>query len=292
MEKYYKSSGKFSSIFILYFLLISVIVFPILGLIYAYCIWYIPFIYINFFITMIFGFLIGFVIAQFVIKKGKVRNPSLGFIIGLTGAFLAMYFHWTIWIDLVINARETFGSNKVGITVSNIDFLQTFSLLFRPDLVFGYIGQVNEYGTWGIRGATVSGTFLWLIWFVELIIVIAIASFLPYLEAKKPFSESTNSWYEEIVLPAFGYIENKQQIITDISQSNYTNFDFLSKNINNKTDNHSIFTLYKSKSGKNYLSIDNKTSKIDKKDNISFDNEQIVEYIVINSEFSKMLTDK
>lgn len=292
MEKYYKPSGKFSSIFILYFLLVSVIAFPILGLVYAYCIWYIPFVYINLFITIGFGFLVGFVIAYFVIEKGKVRNPFLGFIIGLAGALLALYLHWAIWIDLVINAGESYGSNKVGITVSNIDFLQVFSLIFRPDLVFEYIGQVNEYGTWGIRGATVSGTFLWIIWFIEFIIVIAISGFLPYLEAKKPFSESTNSWYEEVVLSAFGYIENREQIITSIAQSNYEGFTSLSKEVNSEEDSHSIFTLYKSKSGKNYLSIDNKTSKTDNKGNISFDNDLIVEYIAINSEFSKILLDK
>ena len=292
MENYYKPSGKFSSIFILYFLLVTAIAFPILGLIYAYCIWYIPFVYINLFITIGFGFLVGFVISLIVIKRGKVRNPILGLIIGLAGGLLALYFHWAICLDLVINAGESYGSKRIGITVSNIDFLQTFSLIFRPDLVFQFIGEANEYGTWGIRGATVTGTFLWIIWLIEFIIVVAISGFLPYLEAKKPFSESTNSWYEETVLPAFSYIENKQHIITSITQSNHADFESLSKEVNKEEDSHSIFTLYISKSGKNYLSIDNKTSKTDNKGNVTFDNDQIVEFIAINRELSKLLLDK
>ncbi|CAI2767931.1 hypothetical protein [Flavobacterium collinsii] len=292
MEKYYKPSGKFSLIFILYFLLISITAFPILALIYAYCIWYIPFVYIRFFITIGFGLLVGVVILQFVIKKGKVRNPLLGFTIGFVGAFLALYFHWTIWIDLVIKAGESQDSNNVGILVSNIDFRQVFSLIFRPDLVFEYISQINEYGMWSIKGAMVNGTFLWVIWLIEISIVVAISGILPYLETKKPFSESTNSWYEEVVLPALGHIENKQQMIVDISQSNFANFDFLIKNISNKKDSHSIFTLYKSKSGKNYLSIENKTLKIGNKGKIRFDTDQVVEYIAISSEFSKILVDK
>ncbi len=216
----------------------------------------------------------------------------MGFIIGLAGAFLALYFHWAIWIDLVINAGESYGSNRIGITVSNIQFLQVFSLIFRPDLVFEYINQVNGYGTWGIRGATVSGTFLWIIWAIEFIIVVAISGFLPYLEAKKPFSESNNSWYEEIILPPFNYIENQQQIITDVLAGNRDIFDLLNKNVDSEKDSHSVFTLYRSKSGKNYLSIDNKTSKIDSKGNIKFDSNQIVEYIAVNSELSKLLLDK
>ncbi|RUT68109.1 hypothetical protein D0817_22550 [Flavobacterium cupreum] len=292
MEKYYKPSGKFSLIFILYFFLVSVTAFPVLGLIYAYCIWYIPFVYINFFITLGFGFLIGFVVALFVIKKGKVRNPLLGFFIGLTAAFLALYLHWAIWIDLVINAGESYGSDRIGITVSNIEFLQVFSLIFRPDLVLEYISQVNENGTWGIRGATASGAFLWVVWSIEFIIVITISGFLSYLEAKKPFSESTNSWYEEITLPALSYIEDQQQMIADIVASNHTSFDLLSKDIDSEVDSHSVFTLYKSKSGKNYLSVDNKTSKVDDKGNVKFDSDEIVEYIAINSELSKLLLNK
>lgn len=292
MDKYYKPSGRFSLIFILYFLLVSITAFPILGLIYAYCIWYIPFVYINFFITMGFGFLVGFIIAVFVIKKGKVRNPLLGLFIGLLGAFLALYIHWAIWIDLVINAGKSYGSNRIGVTVSNIQFLQVFSLIFQPDVVFKYIIQVNEYGTWGIRGATVSGAFLWLIWAIELVIVVAISGFVTYLDAKKPFSESTNSWYDEIILPAFGFIENKQQIIADILTGNSDNLELLSKDVDSKKDNHSIFTLYKSKSGTSYLSIENKTSKLDNKDNITFDTDQVVEYIAVNAQLSKILLDK
>ncbi|MFB9080343.1 hypothetical protein ACFFLS_19605 [Flavobacterium procerum] len=292
MDKFYKPSGKFSPTFILCFLLASFIAFPVLGLIYAYCIWYIPFVYINFFITIGFGFLVGFVLSWLVIKKGKVRNPFLGFIIGLVGALVALYLHWAIWIDLVINAGESYGDQKLGFTVSNIEFLQVFSLILRPDLVFDYIGQVNQYGTWGIRSATISGTFLWVIWAIEFLIVVGISCFLPYLEAKKPFSESTNSWYEEVVLPAFSYIENRNQILAALLANNNEGFDGLSSGVDKKEESHSVFTLYKSKSGKNYLSVENKTSVVDDKGNISFDSDQIVEYILINNDLSKLLSEK
>lgn len=289
MTEYYKPSGKFSPTFLLYFFLVSVLAFPILGLIYAYCIWYIPFIYINFFITLGFGILVSLAISVFVVKKGKVRNPILALIIGILGGMLALYFHWSVWIDLVINAGESYGSNRIGITVSNIEFLQVFSLIFQPALVFEYICKVNDYGTWGISGATVSGSLLWVIWAIEFIMVIAISGFLPYLEAKKPFSESTNSWYEEFLLPSLTYIENKEQIIVDIEQSNHAGFEFLNKDIDSDTDDHSIFTLYKSQSGKNYLSIENKTSKTDNKGKIDFDNDKFVEYIAIDGQLSNLL---
>ena len=160
MTQFYKPSGKFSPSFILFFLLVSLIAFPLLGLIYAYCIWYIPFIYINFFITLGFGFLVALCVNKVVIRKGKVRNPFLALFIGFFAGIVALYFHWSVWIDLVINAAESYGSDRIGVTVSNIEFLQVFSLIFQPSTVFEYIGMVNEFGTWGIRGSTVSGVFL------------------------------------------------------------------------------------------------------------------------------------
>ena len=292
MKQFYKPSGKFSFSFILYFILVSVIVFPLLGLLYAYCIWYIPFIYINFFITLGFGFLVAFCLNKLVIKKGKVRNPVLAVTIGFVAALIALYFHWSIWIDLVINAGESYGSDRIGITLSNIKFLQVFSLIFQPSLVFEYINNVNEFGTWGIRGATVSGTFLWIIWAIELVMVVGVSCFLPYLESKKPFSESTNSWYDEIVLPALTFVEDKEQLISDIISNNLSGFDFLNKDVKSESESHSIFTLYKSKSGKNYLTIENKMSSLNSKGKIEFKADEFIEYILIDSQLSKILSDK
>ena len=91
MTQFYKPSGKFSPSFILFFLLVSLIAFPLLGLIYAYCIWYIPFIYINFFITLGFGFLVALCVNKVVIRKGKVRNPILALFIGFFAGNVALF---------------------------------------------------------------------------------------------------------------------------------------------------------------------------------------------------------
>ena len=292
MTKYYKPSGKFSPLFLLYFVTVSLTAFPILGMIYAYCIWYIPFIYINFFITVGFGFLVGLVISKFIIKSGKVRNPILALIIGVFSGIVALYLHWSVWIDLVINAGKSYGSDRIGITVSNIEFLQVFSLILQPNLVFEYINEVSKYGTWGIRSATVSGTFLWVIWAIEFVIVIVLTSFLAYLQSKKPFSESTNSWYKEFLLPAFNFIEDKEQLIVDINNSNKSAIEILSKVIDVHTESHSLFKLYRSQSGKNYLSVENVASRINVKGNIVLDSEEFITHISIDGQLSRILLDK
>lgn len=94
MSNYYKPSGKFSPISFVYLLLLCAIAMPILATIYAYLIWYIPFVYINFLITAGLGFAIGIAVWQIVIKLGKVRNYGLAILLALIAALAAYYFQW------------------------------------------------------------------------------------------------------------------------------------------------------------------------------------------------------
>jgi len=169
---YYKPSGKFAISSLLYFFILSIIAFPILGLIYAYCIWYIPFFYINFLIAAGFGFIVGLLVNTIVIGKGKVRNTPLALLFGLLSGFIALYFHWAVWVDLVINAGESYGNSRIGVTVSNIKILQVFELALQPNVLFEIIGEIHKTGTWGIKGSTVSGTPLTIIWIIEILIVV------------------------------------------------------------------------------------------------------------------------
>ena len=291
MANYYKPSGKFSPVSLIYFILVSLTVLPLLGLIYAYCIWYIPFIYINFLIAAAFGALISVIINKTVIKMGKVRNVTLSLLLGLTGGLIALYFHWAVWVDLVINAGESYGSSKIGITVSNIKVLQVFSLASEPGTLLHLIKEINSTGTWGIRSSTVSGTFLWIIWLIEFLIIVGISSLMSMLASKKPYCEIGDIWFKEKILPAFSYIENKEKMISDLEKTNNNSFDDLIK-VESTEQSHSIFTLYTSQNAENYLSIENKTAKTDSKGKIDFDNDEFIEYISINNQLCKVLLEK
>jgi len=255
LDNYYKPTGNFSPISLVYFLLLSFIALPILGLVYSYCIWYIPFVYINFFITAGFGFVVGLIINIVVIVKGKVRNVTLSFILGLSSGLIALYFHWAIWADLVINAGESY----IVFTVSNIKISQAFSLATNPSLLFSFINEINEVGNWGIFGLTVSGTFLSIIWIIELIIIVGLATLIPFQMSKKPFSEMENNWCKETVLPAFNYVEDKAKMISDLEKSNNNSLDNLAS-VEDMEQDHSVFTLYTSRHNENYLTIENAKS--------------------------------
>lgn len=291
MANYYQPSGKYSPSAFIYFLIIALIALPILGLIYAYAIWYIPLIYVNFIIAGGFGFAVGWLINKFVIGRGKVRNTKLAILFGVLSGLIALYFHWAVWMDLVLNAGESIGSERIGITVSNIKILQVFSLATNPSSLFELIGLVNETGTWGIRGGTVSGTFLSVIWIIELLIVVIVATLIPIGTSREPFCEIDNNWFSKTILPAFNVIADKSQMKTALENSQPQVFDDITK-VENTDQHHSIFTLYTSEKGENYLSIENKIAQQKDDGKIEFKDDQVVEYISISKSLVDALNGK
>ncbi len=292
MKPYYKPSGKFSPSSILFFLLITLTAFPLLGLIYAYCIWYIPIIYVNFLLTAAFGFGIGFLLRWVVIRKGKVRNIPLAILFGVLGGVIALYFHWAVWVDLVINAGESYGNNRIGITVSNIKILQVFGLAISPGLLFELIGEINAVGTWGFRGLPVSGAFLAVIWIIELLIVVGLSVLFPLGAVKEPFSEKSGTWLEEHQLPPFKYLFEKEQMIALLEKSSLEAFNSVTKT-DNLAEDHSLFTLFSSEeeTDYNYLSVENKLVKPNDDGKLEFDSEDVVQYIYLSPEMTTKLLE-
>lgn len=291
MVKYYTLSGKFNPLSFFYFTGISLIILPLIGLLYAYAIWYIPFIYINFIIAAVIGFVIGFLISHAVVKFGKVRNASLTIGFSLLAGLIALYFHWAVWIDLVLNAGESYGSSRIGVTVSNIKILQTFNLALDPTTLFQIIGEVNKYGTWGFGSTTVSGIFLSIIWIVEAVIIVGIAVITPINSTKKPFCELGNEWFKAKTLTPFKYIENRPKMIKNLENSNPEAFSELIVT-ENLEDSHSLFTLYSSNHNENYLTINSRRAKINSKKELEFEDNEFVEYIYLNNEMTKALLSK
>ena len=290
MDTYYKASGKFAPSSIIYLLLISITALPILGLIYAYAAWYIPLPYINFLITAGFGFLIGLLV-NFIIKKGKVRNSMIALIFGLLAGIIGLYFHWAVWVDLVINAGESYGNSRIGVTVSNIKILDVFILAANPVQLFELIGEINQYGTWGIKGMVPTGTLLYVLWAVELLIVVVISSMLPFIRAKQPFCEKSVAWFEEKELTPLSFIAEPNTMKTSLENKETNIFDTITLAENVEGD-HSIFTLYSSKHNENYISIENKKAKLDDKGKLDFDNNLFVEYISIDATLKEALISK
>lgn len=282
MNNYYTPSGKFSPMAFVYLLLACVLVMPILGGIYAYAVWYIPIIYLNFLVTLVFGFVISFV-TKYVISLGKVRNFGLALAISAIIFLVAYYIHWAFWIDLVLNAGESYGNKRIGITLSNVNLSEVFTLIINPFGLFGLISEVNSVGTWGLRGFTPTGIILALFWLVELGIIAFMAVFAPASKAKEPFNELTNEWFKSEDVPLLSYIEETSAFKKEAEQGNWQE---LLPQITKEEDaakNQSLFRLFRS-GNEFYLSVTNKKAEVNDKGEVKFNDDEFIQYLRINKE--------
>src|SRR5215475_2687035 len=90
---FYVHSGKFGVHGPLMALFAGAVLGYPLGIAYSYLIKWIPFIYLNFLITLGYGFGFGFV-TLYCMKSGKVRNVLVAMLTGLAVGGLAWYFSW------------------------------------------------------------------------------------------------------------------------------------------------------------------------------------------------------
>lgn len=285
MAQYYTSSGKVGPMAFVYWILAALIALPILALIYAYAIWYIPIPYINFIITAGFGMLIGVAIAFLVISLGKVRNKMWATIFVLFGALTALYIHWAVWVDLVINISGTVGGDRIGIATSNIKMGQVINLILQPGTLFELMKEINAVGVWGIKGGTVSGGFLTFIWVVELLLATIVALAVGVGQASKPFCEHENKWFDETDLAPAGHIGDSMAFEKALASGDMDQLNEMIKPAGNiKEEHHAKITIYDAASGENFVTVENEIAKKDSKGEISFNTESVTRYLKVNQE--------
>jgi len=233
---FYKRSGKFSSMFFVYFLLGVAISIPILAVAYIYLNHYIPFIYANIFIAIGCGVGLGAVVG-FAGKYGKVRNMALMVIFAFIAMVVLKYVQWAVYIPLIFtNIYEvwemTFVERK----------LEAIFLLTRPLYVFEGAEIINEFGVWGLGtnvSTAVTGIPLLLVWVAEFIILTASAILTANYFISNPFSEETGAWYStyDHTISA-GVPEHLDSIKQDME---YGKFDSLLEQIRQHNENPDTF---------------------------------------------------
>lgn len=290
MNSYYTPSGRYSPTSLVFLLILCSTAFPILGGLYTYAIWYIPFIYVNFLVTAAFAFGIGFLMNKLVFRLGKVRNLKLAVFLTVFGAVAAMYAHWVVWADLIINSTEVMGTERMGIVKSSTNLDQLLPIAAHPGLLFDLMVEVNEYGTWGLFNATVSGLFLWIIWALEAIIVVVGSIMFSVGQAKQPFCERSDKWFKERQLPAMSSIISKEDLVEELEQGKDQILStlFLHDIVVDNTS-YSQFTVFSSDHDENYLSVQNMKKVVDNKGEVKYDEDPIIELISISPKTLKLL---
>ncbi|MDP5238768.1 hypothetical protein Q9Q94_04470 [Uliginosibacterium sp. 31-16] len=183
---YYQPSGKLPVKTLPAFLLTAACAVP-LGWLYAWLIWHIPLVYINFLITLGFGGAMA-VAMMMALDHGHCRNPLLATLGGLAVGLLGWYAQWAAWLGFVLADS--------GLAPGWLD------LLSRPHAVWDLAWRVNETGAWSLRNSSeaVSGIWLDIVWGVEALILLGLPMFGARSQATTPFSETAGLWFEKVEL--------------------------------------------------------------------------------------------
>jgi hypothetical protein len=219
MFQTYTPSGNFSPVFLLWLVLSLLIIF-IAGVLYGLGLDWIPIVYVSFLLTLGMGWLSGG-ISQRVIKHGKVRNRAIALAIAVTlvlGSLAAKfafqyYSEYQAQIVLVEQMRLEDLTVDNGNRLSPEDF-EDFKEEFKRAAINSYTFSEHlksrvkrgwNLGKGGRNGMPISGGFVYLVWLIEAGLMLFVSVPTALSAAKQPFAEQLDAWADEsevvLVLP-------------------------------------------------------------------------------------------
>lgn len=177
-HSFYRHSGKFGVHGPLIALAVAAILGLPLGILYGYLIKWIPFIYLNLFITIGYGCAFGFA-TSWLLRWAKVRNSAIALITGIAVGVIAWFLAWNGFVHAMLDDAP-----------ASISLGQLRKLM----------GFLYENGSWGLTrgGGAVTGIPLALVWFVEAVMIIGAAAMLSFAWISgTPFCETHLCWFDE-----------------------------------------------------------------------------------------------
>ncbi len=201
---YYTHSGHIGVVGPPFMTVVGFVSAVVLGAVYGYLVWYNPFIYINFFATLIYGGLCGAAVGL-AAKYAKVRSGWFVALFGLAVGLFCLYTGWVAWIYALSEQRY---------------FLPT-----SPDGFFTVIGGIAEEGVWTIFGWTPDGGALYAVWTVEAIMIVGSAlmgSIFLVEESANTFCDNCNKWAEDVYTsPLLADIEDPAAFKLQLERAEY-----------------------------------------------------------------------
>lgn len=281
MQPYYTPSNKMPPAGILALLAGGVVAALVLALLYVYAVWYIPFVYVNFFLCLGFGLGLGAVLV-ILVRLGKLRSPGAVGALALLVGLVAVYLEWGVFLTLVFNT-ETTGTGASADSSTSFSFSLFLDIITHPRAMWAAVQEINKTGTWSLKGSTPSGVFLAVIWVVEAAIILGGTWLMAKAQATEPFSETINEWAEEQTLAhplAFA-----QDVPTTRTALETGQFHHLAPHTGAEAD--APFARLKLHSAPNdpncrYLTLENVTTTFDKKGKPSESTANVVQHLAIS----------
>ncbi|VAW71255.1 hypothetical protein MNBD_GAMMA12-3908 [hydrothermal vent metagenome] len=266
---YYKHSGAIGMLSPVLMIILGAIGIAFLGGAYAYLTYYIPFIYLNFFIALGYGLGVGMFVGWGA-SLGKCRKPGLVSLIALVIGVVAAYAGWVIWI-----------------------YASLSKLLVFPDQVWALTQAIADKGAWSIESWTPKGAQLNIIWGIEVAVIALSCTLVAYtIVATKLFCEPCNKWIsDEKELSHLNAIDDKDQFVSQLERGNFSAL----AELGNSEDGQRLSTLvtlsHCESCGNNYfMSLKSVITTTDSDGKEKTENTDIAENLIISAANYKLLT--
>lgn len=259
---YYEASGKISPLALFSLPLFGLFASIVTALLYSIAIYYMPFVYINFLLSIIFGVTLAFFL-QPGILLGKVRAPGKLFLIGTAIAVLALYLQWIVHLSLLIHTGDALYSSTtwrfgtIAFHKTTLDFSLMLEMAFSPALVWEAIQFLYAEGSWSIgEGDPISGKFLGAIWIIEAIIIVVVSVCTVSLLGNRPFSEKDNRWLKKKKLST--RFAASDAVLNNLSRIEEGAFDMVlsSSRVAKDRDNISVILYHDRAEEEGYVDLD------------------------------------
>jgi len=149
-----------------------------------------PVIFLNFFLTLLYGFLLGKGSVA-VVDRGKCRNVAFAALIALAAGIVAvasghsfafLRFKWRE-IPKLPPAVQAAAAENYGFGEYLEDFVEE--------------GWLLSHDKWGPIPTKVSGVFVYIVWLIEAGILVGIPVLMTPGAARRPFCEASDAWAED-----------------------------------------------------------------------------------------------
>jgi len=243
--KFYKESGIAPVPNLILSFLISCVIVTFFSYYYSLLVTFMPFIYINVIVSIVYGYLIALIANQF-FELFKIRNRKKVMLFSLLIAFVGNYSQWMSYMYIL---------STEGVDIfPNLRYY--FQLFIRPDYLIDNMSFLYENGAWEMFGATMKGIILLGIWIAEVAIIMLTTYYATSNKGILPFSESSNQWYTKYTIDVdFEPIKLRTKFIEAYSKNPVETIKSLEKG---SPLRYAHVHIYKTKTdGRSLVSIDN-----------------------------------
>lgn len=129
---------------------------------YSYSLLLLPFVHLNFILTIVYGVLTGLMIG-FALRRCRVWHMGMVVLAGFLAGLVADHLSWVVWLQ--------------GYSHWSEGWTGLFSLLFSPLRVWNRLQLLSQAGSWDLGGHVAKGWVLWLVWSLEGILITSLSFF-------------------------------------------------------------------------------------------------------------------